>query len=274
MTVRNLTSKRAQKGLGQKNWEYVKTQTMNAAITACSILGGLLLWQIASSQISPLFLPSPIMTLEGLYELAEDGTLATSILASSQRILTGWFAGVVVGIPLGMTMGYFPVIRRLFDPYIEFFRFVPPIAFVTLAVIWLGPGESSKVALIFYTTVFIVTLNSLAGTLAVSELRIKASQALGASSMQSLLTVIVPSTIPYMITGARIAMGNSFLTIVSAEIVAAQEGLGALIWNARNFGRTEWVFAGIITLGLLGYVFDRVLRFIAVRALKRYSITM
>ncbi len=274
MREKTLTWKRLITGLGHENWQYAKKKATAGAITACSILGGLLLWQIASTQISPLFLPSPSITLEGLYELAEDGTLMTSILASSRRILIGWLSGVIVGIPLGMIMGYFPLIRRLFDPYIEFFRFVPPIAFVTLAVIWLGPGEASKVALIFYTTVFIVTLNALAGTLAVSELRIKASQALGASSMQSLVTVIVPSTIPYMITGARIAMGNSFLTIVSAEIVAAQEGLGALIWNARNFGRTEWVFAGILTLGLLGYVFDRALRFIASRALKRYGISM
>ncbi|WP_323689844.1 ABC transporter permease [Rhizobium sp. AN64] len=140
---------------------------------------------------------------------------------------------------------------------------------MTLAVIWLGPGEASKVALIFYTTVFIVTLNTLAGTLAVPDLRIKASQSLGANPLQALLTVIVPSTVPYMVTGARIAMGNSFLTIVSAEIVAAQEGLGALIWNARNFGRTEWVFAGILTLGLLGFLFDRVLQFVVRRVLKK-----
>ena len=119
-----LTQKRKKEDLDQKNWQFLKNQATAVAITACSILGGLLLWQIASSQISPLFLPSPKMTLKGLYELAEDGTLVTSIIASSQRILTGWLAGVIVGIPLGMVMGYFPLIRRLFDPYIEFFRFV------------------------------------------------------------------------------------------------------------------------------------------------------
>jgi NitT/TauT family transport system permease protein len=171
-------------------------------------------------------------------------------------------------------MGHFKVVRQFFDPYIEFFRFIPPIAFVTLAVIWLGPGELSKVALIFYTTVFIVTLNSIAGVLAVPEIRLRAAASLGAGPMAVLMSVIVPSTVPYMITGARLAMGNSFLTIVSAEIVAAREGLGALIWTSRNYAKTEWVFVGIFVLGVLGFVFDRVVRFIAKRMLSRYGVSV
>src|SRR5690606_18205035 len=132
--------------------------------------------------------------------LAGDGTLLASIVASSGRIFAGWSLGVLLGIPLGVFMGYFGVVRRVFDPYIEFFRFVPPIAFVTLAVIWLGPGEIAKVALIFYTTVFIVTLNTLAGTLSVPDLRLRAASSLGASRLTILRTVIVPSVVPYMIT--------------------------------------------------------------------------
>ena len=242
--------------------------------TLVSIVAGLAAWQLASLRVPPLFLPSPLDTWQGFLELLDDGTLGTSILASSARILVGWSLGVVVGVPLGIFMGYFRWVRRLFDPYIEFFRFIPPIAFVTLAVIWLGPGEASKVALIFYTTVFIVTLNTIAGTVSVPELRLRAAASLGAGPLTTLRTVIVPSTVPYMVTGARLAMGNSFLTIVSAEIVAAQEGLGALIWNARNYSRTEWVFVGIITLGLLGFVFDRILRIAARTLLKRYGVAI
>lgn len=239
-----------------------------------SIAGGILVWQLLSLRLPPLFMPSPALTLAGMVELARDGTLWESVVASGARILTGWAAGVLVGIPLGILMGSVRPIRQVFDPYIEFFRFIPPIAFVTLAVIWLGPGELSKVALIFYTTVFIVTLNALAGAQSVSELRLRAAASLGAGRMTILRTIVVPSTVPYMVTGARIAMGNSFLTIVSAEIVAAQEGLGALIWNARNYSRTEWVFAGIITLGCLGFLFDRVLRFAAGRTLRRYGVSV
>lgn len=240
--------------------------------TFASVAAGLVVWQLLSLRFPPIFLPSPRLTLAAFVELASDGSLFTSVLASGGRILAGWIAGVALGVPLGIVMGTIRPVRQFFDPYIEFFRFVPPIAFVTLAVIWLGPGEASKIALIFYTTVFIVTLNTLAGAQATPEIRLRAAASLGAGPLTVLRTVIVPSCVPYMITGARIAMGNSFLTIVSAEIVAADEGLGALIWNARNYGRTEWVFAGILTLGCLGFVFDRILRLLATRFLGRYGV--
>ena len=239
-------------------------------ISVVAIVGGLVLWQLVSMTTSPLFLPSVSMTWAAALELISDGTLQSSILASSGRILAGWGAGVVIGVPLGIFTGRFETVRQLLDPYIEFFRFIPPIAFVTLAVIWLGPGELSKIALIFYTTVFIVTLNTIAGVQAVNPLRLRAAASLGAGQLQILTTVILPSTVPFMVTGARIAMGNSFLTVVSAEIVSAREGLGALIWTARNFSRTEWVFVGIIALGLLGYLFDRVLRVATKKLLARY----
>ncbi|MFD2236588.1 ABC transporter permease [Aureimonas populi] len=244
------------------------------AVPTLSVLAGLLVWQLASMTTTPLFLPSPLRTLEALVALWRSGTLVDSVLASARRIFIGWAAGVAVGVVLGLLMGTFRPVRQAFEPYIEFFRFVPPTAFVTLAVIWLGPGDASKIALIFYATVFIVTLNTMAGTMATSPLRIHAAASLGAGPLTILTSVIVPSAVPYIVTGTRIAMGNSFLTIVVAEIVAAQVGLGALIWNARNYARTDWVFGGIIVLGLLGFAFDRLLRLVAVRALKRYQLNL
>lgn len=241
---------------------------------AASVLAGIVLWDLLSRTANPMFLPSPRATWASVIELWVDGTLLRSVLASSQRIAVGWGLGLLVGIPLGILMGHFRWLRRLLDPYIEFFRFIPPIAFVTLAIIWLGPGEASKVSLIFYTTVFIVILNMIAGVQSVSELRLRAAASLGAGRLWTMLTVILPSTVPYMVTGARLAMGNSFLTIVSAEMIAAQDGLGALIWSARNFGRTEWVFVGIIVLGLLGFLFDRIVRIMANALLRRYGVAV
>lgn len=241
---------------------------------AASVLAGIVLWDLLSRTANPMFLPSPRATWASVIELWVDGTLLRSVLASSQRIAVGWGLGLLVGIPLGILMGHFRWLRRLLDPYIEFFRFIPPIAFVTLAIIWLGPGEASKVSLIFYTTVFIVILNMIAGVQSVSELRLRAAASLGAGRLWTMLTVILPSTVPYMVTGARLAMGNSFLTIVSAEMIAAQDGLDALIWSARNFGRTEWVFVGIIVLGLLGFLFDRIVRIMANALLRRYGVAV
>ncbi|KRW95253.1 nitrate ABC transporter permease [Paracoccus sp. MKU1] len=239
-------------------------------LPAISISGGLLLWHVCSLMTSPLFLPSPLMVWNAAVEMALDGSLAASVWASGTRIFAGWAAGVALGVPLGLFMGRFRTVRMLVDPYIEFFRFIPPIAFVTLAVIWLGPGELTKIALIFYTTIFIVTLNTIAGVESVNPLRLQAARSLGANQRQEMTSIILPSTVPFMVTGARIAMGNSFLTVVSAEIVSAQQGLGATIWTARNFARTDWVFVGIIALGCLGFLFDRIFRIVTQKTLKRF----
>lgn len=248
----------------------VVARMRRSSVAVLSVIGGLLLWHLAALNSSPLFLPSPLAVWDSAVELWSDGTLLQSIVSSAGRIAAGWMVGVLVGVPLGIFMGRFAIVRLAVDPYIEFFRFIPPIAFVTLAVIWLGPGEITKIALIFYTTVFIVTLNTIAGVAAVNPLRLQAARSMGASRRQELTTVIVPSTVPFIVTGSRIAMGNSFLTVVSAEMVSAQDGLGAMIWTARNFARTDWVFVGIIALGCLGFLFDRLLRAATDRLLQRF----
>ncbi|MEU6197135.1 ABC transporter permease [Streptomyces sp. NPDC047061] len=246
----------------------------SAGLYTVSVLVGLGVWQLLAVHYGPSLVASPHETLTAAGDLAKDGTLTNSIIASSRRILIGWGLGLLVGVPAGLLVGQSKVVRQLLEPYIEFFRFIPPVAFVTLAVVWLGIGESSKVVLIFYTAVFIVILNTSAGVMSVGESKLRAAASLGASRGQILRGVILPSTVPYIVTGARLAMGNSFLTIVSAEIVAAQVGLGSLIWTSRNYGRIDWVFVGIITLGILGFVFDRVLRIAASRVLRRYGVKL
>lgn len=244
----------------------------HSATFVLSILSGVAVWGLVSLRYPMVLLPSPGETWVAGKELWQDGTITESIWSSSKRILIGWGLGLLVGVPVGLLMGRFRLLRTLFDPWVEFFRFIPPISFVTLAVVWLGIGESSKVVLIFYTSVFIVTLNTVAGVLAVDEAKLRAAASLGAGRLRVLGAVVLPSTVPFIVTGARLAMGNSFLTIVSAEIVAAQTGLGALIWRSRNYGRTEWVFVGIIVLGALGYCFDRILRLLARHLLGRFQV--
>lgn len=244
------------------------------AMYAISVAVGIGVWQLLAMRYGSALVASPAQTVKAAKELASDGTLGNSVIASGRRILIGWGLGVAVGVPVGLLMGRLPVIRLLLDPYIEFFRFIPPIAFVTLAVVWLGIGESSKIVLIFYTSVFIVTLNTIAGVLSIDESKLRAATSLGANRWQVMRSIVLPATVPHIVTGARLAMGNSFLTIVSAEIVAAQVGLGALIWTSRNYGRIDWVFVGIITLGILGFVFDRVLRIVSSRVLRRYGVKL
>ncbi|MEU7631301.1 ABC transporter permease [Nocardia sp. NPDC049220] len=246
--------------------------TRTALLWVASAVLGLAVWSFLAWWYGPTTIASPGAVWTAAVELAQRGVLWTSIWASAQRILIGWSLGVVIGAPIGILMGRVNIVRQLLDPYIEFFRFIPPIAFVTLAVVWFGIGETSKVVLIFYTSVFIVTVSTIAATVAISENKFQAATSLGANKFQLMKTVVLPSAVPGIVTGARLAMGNSFLTIVSAEIVAADHGIGSMIWQARNYGRIDWTFVGIIVLGIMGFIFDRILRIFSTTFLSRYGV--
>jgi ABC-type nitrate/sulfonate/bicarbonate transport system permease component len=155
---------------------------------------------------------------------------------------------------------------------VEFFRFIPPIAFVTLAIIWFGLGEASKIVLIVYTTLFMVAINTMIGVLSIDPDKRFAALCLGASERQVFFHITIPASIPSIVTGMKIAMGNSFMTVVSAEMIAAKSGVGYLIMNSRLFLLTEWIFVGIITLGLMGFISDRALRLVANTLLRRYAV--
>ncbi len=234
----------------------------------------LLLWQFVASLSKPIFFPPPAMVFQAFVEMVADRSLFEYVAVSYWRILAGWLVGSILGIPVGLIVGRIPFVRTLLEPYIQFFRFIPPIAFVTLSLIWFGLGETSKIALIVYTTTFIVILNTLAGVLAVGREKIRAGLCLGANNRQILLHIVIPATIPYMITGMRLAMGNSFMTVVSAEMIAAQSGIGYLIFNSRLFMQTDRIFVGIITLGIMGLVADFVVRFLARKLAYRYSVKL
>jgi NitT/TauT family transport system permease protein len=174
-------------------------------------------WHVAATYLVPsvLFAP-PLSVLAKMGELARSGVLFEHVGVSLRRILIGFALGSVLGIPIGLLMGNLGFVKRFLEPYTEFFRFIPAIAFLTVAVIWFGIGETSKIFLIVYTTIFIVILNTMAGVLSIPRNKVRAAQCLGASRSQIFLYVSIPATLPFILTGMRIAMGNSFATIVSA----------------------------------------------------------
>jgi len=244
-------------------------------ILMASLLCALLLWTFLAWWVGkPAFLPSPAKTLDGAIELIQNGELQTDVAQSFLRIIVGFILGTMIGIPLGLLMGMSPFVRTFMDPYVEFFRFIPPIAFVTLAVIWFGLGETSKIVLIIYTTMFMVAINTMIGVLGIEPDKRFAALCLGASRTQVFFHVTIPAVIPSIVTGMKIAMGNSFMTVVSAEMVAARSGVGFLIFNSRLFLLTEWIFVGIITLGIMGFMTDRALRIVASTLLKRYEVRL
>jgi len=236
------------------------------------LLGGLAVWQLLSLVYGPEILPGPIYTAQGGYELLQDGTLLQYIGISSYRVLAGWTLGSLIAIPVGLIIGKVGAIRAVAEPFLNFIRFIPPIAFITLFLVWFGIGETSKIALILYATFFIVVLNTLTGVMSVEEDKIRSARSMGASEWQIVLHVIIPATVPYMFTGIRLAMGTSFMAIIGAEMIASNEGVGYLIWNSRLFFRTDWIFVGLICLGLMGFLTDRAVAWIGRRLLSRYGV--
>ena len=219
------------------------------------------IWHVASVYLlNSILFPPPGRVVAKAIELARDGTLWENASISLQRIALGFFFGSLIGIPLGLAIGSFGIVRRILEPYTEFLRFIPATALITVAVIWFGIGEGSKIFLIIYTTVFIVIINTAAGVSAVAPNKIRAARSLGASRAQVFCFVALPATVPYILTGMRLAMGNSFVTIIAAELVAANAGLGKMIWDARLYMLVDQIFVALLVLGLLGFTADRLFR--------------
>jgi NitT/TauT family transport system permease protein len=218
----------------------------------------LALWQYGSSQaIIPLLFPSPLGTWRVAVQLWHEGRLLTDVVASMRRIAIGFAIGSSAGVMLGVLMGSFRAVRVVFDPYVQFFRALPALAWIPAAMVWLGTGEESKIALLVYTTVFVVALNTMIGVSTVARNQLRAARCFGATPWQLFYLVRAPATVGHMLTGMRLAMGNCFSTIIAAELLAPKDGLGYLIFSSRTWMQTEFAFVGIVMLGALGFVVDR-----------------
>ena len=232
----------------------------------------LVVWTAAAAMTSPWFFPSPLATVEAMVKLTRSGDLPTAIGISYFRILSGWAIGCIFAAPLALVAGRVKLVRMFIEPYVNFFRFVPPIAFLGIAILWFGIGETSKIAIVVYTSLFTVFLNTMAGAMAIDETPSRAARSLGANRRQVMAKVILPATIPAILVGMRIGMGFSFMTVIAAELVAAEQGVGFLIYNARLFLHTADAFAGIITLGLMGIVADTLFKLLAHRLFGRHPL--
>jgi NitT/TauT family transport system permease protein len=238
-----------------------------------SLVAIVVLWQVASTQwvVSILF-PTPVKTLAAWVAMVREGVLPHHIGVSLGRIALGFLLGTLIGVPVGLAMGLFRPVLVVLEPYLQFFRFVPPIAWIIPAILWFGIGETSKIFLIVYTTVFLVLLNTMAGVANVPRNQLRAARCFGARRWQLFLWVTLPATMPYVLTGMRIAMGNSFAAVVGAEFIAAEAGLGWLITESGVWMATDRMFAGMLTLGLLGILGDRLFRGLTDRWASRYLV--
>ncbi|WGW03935.1 ABC transporter permease [Tropicibacter oceani] len=215
-------------------------------------------------QMEPIWLPSPEAVVKRLSEIASEGYRGSTLWAhlgwSLLRVLEGFVLGAVVGIPLGYAMGLSNWFRGWFDPIVEFMRPVPPLALIPLVILWAGIGEQGKVILLFLAALWIMAIAARAGVSGVNITKVHAAYSLGASKAQIMRHVIVPNSLPEIFTGARVAMGVCWGTVVAAELVAAEEGAGMMIMVASKFQQTDIVLMGIILIGVIGFGIDILMR--------------
>lgn len=239
-------------------------------LALASLLLGFLLWQAIATQFHRTVFPSPADVARVGVQMVGDGSLFGHVGISLFRMTMGFLIGCLIAVPTGILMGMNDFFRRTLEPFVNFFRFIPAIAFVVFSIIWFGIGEASKIFLILYNAFFTVTVSAEAGVRGVPLNRIRAARSLGADGPQIFFYVILPSTVPYIFAGMRIGIGRSFSTIVAAEMLAATAGIGYLIFSSREFMRTDIIFLALFILGLMGFAGDRVMRLLMRRFGREY----
>ena len=228
------------------------------------------LWEVSTSTgfVKPLFLPSPEAIWSKFIDLTfrgeeyAEGTLITHTLTSLYRVGTALGIGLLLGIPTGLMMGVNRYFRGIWDPPIEFYRAIPPLAYIPLTVLWFGIEDFQKILVIFLAVFAPLVINTKAGVKSVSIEQIHAAYSMGATKFQVLTQVILRGALPEIITGVRIAIGFGWTTLVAAELVAARTGLGQMILSASDFLATDVVILGIVVIGIIAYGLDILIRYL------------
>ncbi|MEX2540645.1 MAG: ABC transporter permease [Trueperaceae bacterium] len=233
-----------------------------AAVRISPFIVVIILWQLThlSGVVSQVLLPSPLDVVNSAIRLIQRGGLYQHIIASTLRVLVGVVIGVTLAIPVGFALGWYKGVRGFLDPLINFFRALPPIALVPLVVVYVGIGESGRLFVLIYASFFPAVIVIYEGILAIESIYIRAARVLGADGRELFLRVVLPLTLPHILTAFRVALGVAWATLVAAELVAARTGLGAMIQDASNFFQIPTIFLGIIIIGAVALVMDSAVR--------------
>ena len=240
----------------------------SGTISVVTVVGLFVVWFVITNLglIKPLFLPSPQAVFQQFHEYltgtANDKPLWQHLVASVLRVSVAFWLAFLTAVPVGIAMGMSRVMRGIFDPPIEFYRPLPPLAYLPLIIIWFGIDETPKVLLIYLACFAPLALAARSGMKSAAQEQINAAYSMGASYRQVILHVILPSALPEILVGMRIAIGFGWTTLVAAEMVAANVGLGQMVLNASNFLRTDIVIMGIVVIGVIAYLFDLLMRWV------------
>jgi NitT/TauT family transport system permease protein len=221
----------------------------------------LLAWHCAVRWSGSDLFPAPIEVGKGLVELVQKGLLFKYVVASLFRVTWGFTLAVLAGVPLGLLLGWFRRAEQAFNPMIQALRPISPIAWIPVAILWFGISDAAPIFLIFLASLFPITVTTMAAVKNVQSVHLRAAQNFGLTQAQLFRRVILPATLPQIITGLRIALGIAWLVVVAAEMIAVNSGLGYLIIDARNAGkRYDLVVAGMVLIGVIGLALDLVMR--------------
>ena len=235
---------------------------MATVVMALALIAGWL-WLTLGGVVRDLFLPPPGELWDAFVDLLQEGyksrPLWEHIVDSLIRVFVGFGAGAAVGTLLGLLMGYFPTVDALAAPFVEFLRPLPQLAYLVLLIIWLGIGETSKITLLFLAALPVSAVAARDGVRNVSQARIQVARSLGAGKWQIFRHVVFPSALAEIFTGARLAVGIVYGTLIASEIIAGTSGIGWMIVDAGRFLRSDYVFVGILIIGFMGIALDRLL---------------
>ncbi|SFC58468.1 NitT/TauT family transport system permease protein [Nocardioides terrae] len=234
-----------------------RSRNRTRVLNLVAIAGGVgIWWALAAAGFE---FPTPPAVVRKAGELWSDGILQDDILASLTRVLIGFLLGSAVAIPVGFLMGWYAVARGLLEPWIQFFRTIPPLALLPLVLVMLGIGEVPKIFVIFLAAFLACVISTYQGVVTVDRTLINAARVLGAKDGTIFLRVVVPASTPFILVGMRTGLGSAWATLVAAELLAAQAGLGYRMQQAQLYYDLPTIFVGIATIGILGLVMDRML---------------
>ena len=221
----------------------------------------LLAWEGAVRMMGSELFPRPMEVWWGLVELMTKGLLIKYVVASLFRVTWGFALAVLIGVPFGLFLGWSRHAQEAFNPLIQAFRPISPIAWIPVAILWFGVSDAAPIFLIFLASVFPITVSAAAAVVGVPTVYLRAAHNFGLTRTQLVRRVILPATLPQILTGLRIALGVAWLVVVAAEMIAVNSGLGYLIIDARNAGkRYDLVVAGMVLIGAIGWLLDVLIR--------------
>jgi len=234
------------------------------AISVLSVIVVIAAWYLVTDLgwVSASLLPTPMAVLKAGYDVQVHGYRGTTLLASTAvsmtRVGIGFALAVLVGVPVGLAMGRVWTILAALDPFVQFFRPLPPLGYYTLLILWFGIGDLAKIVLLFLSGVPLIIVGCAAAAGNVRIRDVEAARSLGLNQRQIFWRIVLPSALPEIITSMRLALGTTFGSLVAAEIIAASSGLGFILYNAANYLLTDVVFMGIVVIGIIAVLLDRV----------------